>query len=57
MDLQTAQKLVHGLGGGGPHMGAVMACPVGAATRQETHQNMNQCGVGHHLLSRALLGV
>lgn len=31
VDLQAAQELVHGLGGGGSHLRAVLARPVGAA--------------------------
>lgn len=41
VDLQAAQTLVHGLGGSGSHMRALMARPVGAPAGQETHQNMN----------------
>lgn len=56
MDLQAAQKLVHGLGGGGSHLRAVLARPVAAAAAgQEAHQNMNQGGVRHHLLCCAFL--
>lgn len=31
VDLQAAQELLHGLGGGGPHLRSVLACTVGAA--------------------------
>lgn len=55
VDLQAAQELVHGLGGGGSHLRAVLARPVGAAARQEAHKDMNQGGVRHHLLGGAFL--
>lgn len=55
MDLQAAQKLVHGLSGGGSHLRAVLACSIGAAAGQEAHQDMNQGGVTHHLLCCAFL--
>lgn len=41
VDLQATQKLVHGLGGSGSHLRAVLARPVGAAARQEAHQDVN----------------
>lgn len=41
VDLKAAQKLVHGLGGSWPHLRAVLARPIGAATRQEAHEDMN----------------
>lgn len=41
VDLQAAQKLVHGLGGSGSHLRGVLAGPVGAAAGQEAHQDMN----------------
>lgn len=50
VNLQAAQKLVHGLGGCGAHVGTVLARPVGTAARQETHQDLNQSGIRHHLL-------
>jgi len=55
VDLQAAQKLVHGLGGGGSHLRAVLARPVGAGAGQEAHQDVNQGGIRHHLLRRAFL--
>lgn len=55
VDLQAAQELMHGLGGGGSHLGSVLARPIGAAARQEAHQDVDQGGVRHHLLSGAFL--
>lgn len=55
MDLQPAQELVHGLRGGGSHLRAVLAGSVGAAAGQEAHQDVDQGGIGHHLLRRAFL--
>ncbi len=55
VDLQAAQKLVHGLGGGGSHLRAVLARPVVAASGQEAHQDMDQGGIRHHLLCCAFL--
>lgn len=55
VDLQAAQKLVHGLGGGRSHLRAVLARPIGAAAGQEAHQDMNQGRIRHHLLCCAFL--
>lgn len=57
VNLQAAQELVHGLGGSGSHLRAVVTCPIGAAARQEAHQDMDQVGIRHHLLSCAFLRV
>lgn len=57
MDLQTTQKLLHGLCGGRPHLRAVLARPIGAATRQEAHQDMNQGWIRHHLLCCAFMAI
>lgn len=53
--LQSAQKLVHGLGGSRPHLRAVLTRPIGAASRQEAHQDVHQRWVRHHLLCCALV--
>lgn len=50
VNLQAAQKLVHGLGGSRTHVSAVLARPIGTAARQEPHQDLNQSGIRHHLL-------
>lgn len=55
MDLQPAQKLMHGLRGGRPHLRAVLTRPIGAAPRQEAHQDVHQGRVRHHLLRCALM--
>lgn len=55
VNLQAAQELVHGLSGSWSHLRAVLACPIGAAARQEAHQDMDQVGIRHHLLSCAFL--
>lgn len=55
VNLQAGQKLMHGLGGSGSHLRAVLACPIGAAAGQEAHQDMNQGGIRHHLLRCAFL--
>ncbi len=55
VDLQAAQKLMHGLGGSGSHLRTVLVCPISAAAGQEAHQDMNQGGVRHHLLCCAFL--
>lgn len=55
MDLQPAQKLMHGLRGSRPHLRAVLTRPIGAASRQEAHQDVHQRRVRHHLLRCALV--
>lgn len=55
MDLKAAQKLMHGLGGSWPHLRAVLAHPIGTATRQEAHKDMDQGGIRHHLLRCAFV--
>lgn len=57
MDLQPTQKLVHGLRGSRPDLRAVLTRPVGAAPREEAHQDVNEGRVRHHLLRCALMAI